>query len=451
MASRSRRRVWSRPRLVAAALAAAAVGVWIAVALIGLPAGHERGILSGPPPAVAQVIENVRLRLDSVRSLRAVFTYQRAGEPVYRARLVAASDGRTRTTSIARPDGSWSLPAGGATLATTPGLHVEVTSMPDGTRTEAWSSDGGSTVTRTTDLAPGPPDALGTGLFPSKYAGEVSTLAIAGSKVTRSTYQGRPVVVVTASVRPTTGAASGASSAPRVDRVSMTIDRGTWLPVRVVRSYKGALVEAWGFRDVQLDPPLTAADFAVQLPSSTHVITGQEQGFRRLTLREAGAALKGRLYVPETLPEGFELALAAVGAPEATPPESGQSDSSVASLVYRRGFRSIVVTSRPARGSRSGTTVDPFPGASTHGKRGAADIVLGSGGLTGARAAISTRPLALPHLWLVQDGLLVTVAGDVTRRELVTIAESLDTYGVCARPRSSGTTPRPRARTISAP
>ena len=56
--------------------------------------------------------------------------------------------------------------------------------------------------------------------------------------------------------------------------------------------------------------------------------------------------------------------------------------------------------------------------------------MLGSGGLTGAQAAISTRPLGLPHLWLVQDGMLVTVAGDVSRRELVAIAESLDTYGV---------------------
>ncbi len=106
--------------------------------------GPRTGRPGGPPPAVAQVIENVRLRLDSCRSLSAVFTYQRAGAPVFRARVVATSDGRVRTSAIADEDGSWRLPPADATLADTPGLHVEVTSMPDGTRTEAWHSGDGS-------------------------------------------------------------------------------------------------------------------------------------------------------------------------------------------------------------------------------------------------------------------------------------------------------------------
>ena len=51
----------------------------------GVPGGLavEPGarVFSGPPPAVADVLENVRLRLDSARSLSAVFTYERAGAP----------------------------------------------------------------------------------------------------------------------------------------------------------------------------------------------------------------------------------------------------------------------------------------------------------------------------------------------------------------------------------
>ena len=51
----------------------------VAVTLIGWPLGREQGGLGGPPPAVAQVIENVRLRLGSSESIGAVFTYERAG------------------------------------------------------------------------------------------------------------------------------------------------------------------------------------------------------------------------------------------------------------------------------------------------------------------------------------------------------------------------------------
>ena len=151
----ARRRTFRRPRLAAVALAAAAVAVWVAVSLVGWPSSRDAGLVDGPPPAVAQVIQNVRLRLDSCRSLSAIFTYQRTGATPFRARVLVASDGRVRTAAIAEPDGSWRLPPMNATLSDTPGLHVEVSSLPDGTRTEAWNSENGLTVSRTVDLAPG--------------------------------------------------------------------------------------------------------------------------------------------------------------------------------------------------------------------------------------------------------------------------------------------------------
>jgi uncharacterized membrane protein len=441
-AGRSRHWLFRRPRLAAAAMVAAAVAAWAAVSLVGLPGSREgNGILSGPPPAVAQVIESVRLRLDSCRSIAAIFTYQRAGEPAFRARVVATSDGRVRTMAMEQRDGSWRVPPADATLADTPGLHLQVTSMPDGTRTEAWNSGKGLRVRHATDLAPGPPDAAGIGLFPVEYAGQMSALAIAGSKVTSATYEGRPVLVVSAPAGPaspvsSTGSASSApvdtsASAPRFDAVSMTIDRSTWLPIRVARTYKGRVVEVWGFKDVQLDPPLTTADFAVQLPSGAELATGTDQGFRRLSLPKASAAVRGRLFVPATLPEGFTLSLAAARTPEPTLEKPlAASDSTVVSLVYRRGFRSVVVTTRSARGDALGRADDPFVGASTTGVSGTQQVVLRSGGLAGAEARLSSRPLELPHLWALQGGLLVTVAGDVTPKELRQIAGSLETYGV---------------------
>ena len=429
---RSRRRLFRRPRLAAAVLVAAAVAVWALVWLSGWPASREQGLV-GPPPAVAQVIQHVRLRLDSCRSLSAVFTYERAGAPPFRARVLATSDGRVRTTAIAAPDGSWRLPPADATLAHTPGLHVEVTSQPDGTRTEAWNSPNGLTVARSVNLAPGPPDAAGSGLFPAQYAGQMSALAIAGAKVSASTYEGRRVLVVSAPAGPASARASDESpgSAVRFDKASMIIDRGTWLPIRVVRTYKGAVVEAWSLCDVRLDPPLLASDFSVQLPSSAELVTGGDQGFHRLSLAKAGHAVHGRLFVPEALPDGFNLSLATVRIPEPTLQRPWLSDeSTVASLVYRRGFRSVVVTSRSFRGGPPRPAVDPFVGSAASGTSGATDVLLRAGGLAGATAHLSARPLALPHLWVVQHGLLVTVAGDVTRRELRQIAESLETYGV---------------------
>jgi hypothetical protein len=432
----SRRLLFRRPRLVAAALAAAAIAVWVAVSLAGWPLSREHGLMPGPPPAVAQVIEKVRLRLDSCRSLSAVFSYQRAGAPLFQARIVATSDGRVRTTSISEPDGSWRLPAVDATLGNTPGLHIEVTSLPDGTRTEAWNSRNGPTIARTINIAVGPPDAAGGGPFPAEYSGLMSPIAIAGSTVSSSTYQGRRVFVVSASVRPASAVTPMTSvpSTPRYDKVSMTIDRNTWLPVRVVRTYHGTAVETWGLGEVRLDRPLLASDFAVQLPSSAALITGTDQGFHRLSLKKASAAVRGRLFVPETLPDGFTLSLAAVRTPKPTLQKPWlPNESTVASLVYRRGFRSVVVTTRSFNGALPDPASDPFLKSSPRGTANAAPVLLRAGalrGAIGAMARLSAQPLGLPHLWVLHDGLLVTVAGDVTPRELLQIVESLDTYGV---------------------
>jgi hypothetical protein len=43
----------------------------------------------------------------------------------------------------------------------------------------------------------------------------------------------------------------------------------------------------------------------------------------------------------------------------------------------------------------------------------------------GLAAGSALLTLAPPHLWFVTDDLVVTVAGDATREELVRIAESL--------------------------
>jgi hypothetical protein len=40
--------------------------------------------------------------------------------------------------------------------------------------------------------------------------------------------------------------------------------------------------------------------------------------------------------------------------------------------------------------------------------------------------AAAVPSLGVPHLWAFHDGLLVTVSGDLTRSQLLRIAESLE-------------------------
>ncbi len=198
----------------------------------------------------------------------------------------------------------------------------------------------------------------------------------------------------------------------------------------VVRTYQGEVVEAWAFSDVQLDPALAVSDFTVQLAEQrraghrrpTRVSTASplpegERGGPGPSLRPRDAArrlraLAGRRRRPRS-PLSRSLCAG--------------SDSTVASLVYRRGFRSIVVTTRSSGGAALDAADDPFVRASTAGASGATRVVLrvrwtdGRARLVSARARCS----CLTFGWQ-QDGLLVTVAGDVTRRELLQIAGSLE-------------------------
>lgn len=53
-------------------------------------------------------------------------------------------------------------------------------------------------------------------------------------------------------------------------------------------------------------------------------------------------------------------------------------------------------------------------------------IRLERGALSGVEANLLIVPLAIPHIWALTDELVVTVAGDLSREELVRVAESLE-------------------------
>jgi hypothetical protein len=467
----ARRPVLRRPRVAVTLFAAAAAATVIAATLMGWPLTRQP-TGGGPPPAVAQVLKNVESTLAATRSMRAVFFYDRAqvrvpagtGEdlslaqlveraaarPLQRrlaARVLATADGRMRSLSVKEPGGSWGLPRAGATVTDTPGLHVQVRNQPGGYAYEVWRNANGLQVRRVVDPPPGPPDATTSGWFPGEYGGLLSPVALSEGTVSASTYEGRAVVVVTTAALPSSVSVDreGRFTSPVYDRVSMIVDRKTWLPLRVERSLHGRTVEAWGFSDLRLDVPVSMADFELTLPE-TATFYDRDAGFRRLSLRAAARAVHGRLFIPTRLPAGFTLALAtaktgSLASPgdslpgvEATlegPWRSPESD--IASLVYRKGFRRVTITCRRVKDATSALSVDPFsatPGNAARGRSAAVGTVrLNDGALRGALARIRTDALELPHLWALHDGLLVTVAGDLSRDELVAVANSLETYG----------------------
>ena len=53
-------------------------------------------------------------------------------------------------------------------------------------------------------------------------------------------------------------------------------------------------------------------------------------------------------------------------------------------------------------------------------------VELGRGVLSGVEANVLVVPRNIPHLWAQTDDLVVTVGGDLSREELVRVAESLE-------------------------
>jgi hypothetical protein len=117
-----------------------------------------------------------------------------------------------------------------------------------------------------------------------------------------------------------------------------------------------------------------------------------DDGFRRGTVGDAALA-------PGWVPAGYELAEVAVN-----------RERRIVSLSYRRGLDQFLVTAGPREAE------ELVPGE---------PVELRAGALAGEEAQLVVAPRAIPHLWVRTDGLVVTVGGDLSRAELVRVAESL--------------------------
>jgi hypothetical protein len=94
----------------------------------------------------------------------------------------------------------------------------------------------------------------------------------------------------------------------------------------------------------------------------------------------------------------------------------------VVSIAYRRGLDELVVTTRRIGRDRS-LWSDPVTVGDV--SRAPERVTLTHGPLAGVTVEVVLDPNSVPHLWGMTPTLVVTVAGDVDREQLVRIAESL--------------------------
>lgn len=283
------------------------------------------------------------------------------------------------------------------------------------------ASLGGDTLfaAERTGIAPGPPDGgPPTWILPRELGGFVRALLAAEDPRLRETeYQGCPAWQLDVPVEPNAIVPEFSG-----DAIAVTIDRETGMPVRVVETKRGAFIRELRLEQLAVDAELAPETFALDFPAGMEILRSDE-GFRRVPLAEVAAAASYDPLVPAWVPDGFQLAEVAVARRSSEPTGvegSNPPSERVVSLSYRRGLDQILVTTRLANGEWS----DPLATGEGFVDR-PERIRLGAGALAGSEAELVIDPRGIPHLWTTGPDLVVTVAGDAGRAELVRIAESL--------------------------
>jgi outer membrane lipoprotein-sorting protein len=268
-------------------------------------------------------------------------------------------------------------------------------------------------------VAPGPPDP-----GPPTWAlrGEFgmflrALLAAEDPRVREIAYEGRPAWRLDVDVVPNAVVPDFSG-----DRLELTVDRETGLPVRVVERKQGAFLRELRIEEFAVDAELPPATFRFDFPAGAEVMRSDD-GFRRVALDAVRGVVGYAPLAPAWMPDGFrpaEVAVAEESGPTGT--EGGNPPSRmVVSLSYRRGLDLLLVTTRLAGGERWGDPLATGEGFRDQPER----LALGDGALAGRAAELLIAPRGIPHLWALADDLVVTVGGDLSRTELIRVAESL--------------------------
>ena len=411
------RRHWKRNTLRAVTVAAA-------VAVLAVSAGVLGGGPDGPDVASAtEVGRRTRAALAAAGTLRGELVYRDGDGAGDRTRFVISDRGDLRldTTTASRDVLRFTYNA----------ATGEERGFTDAAGAEpAYASiRTGLAPTQTPD--PGPVDWI--------FQRTLSATLRAGlgdQPAVVTTYEGRPAWVIEADVVP------NAIAGPGADHVQATIDQATALPLRIVETRAGVLVRELAVAGLTAGGPPTAAELTLALPPGVEP-ERTDVGFRRVALADVEARAGYRPLVPGALPDGFELSEVAVADSAGPTGTEGLNPPSrdVVSLLYRRGFDTVLVTTRrrtaPAGHPTYPQCTECLPGtawadpmASGEGFVDAPEpFAAAAGALAGQPARLLIRPEGTaPHIWGVTAELVVTVSGDMSRSELSAVAESLATY-----------------------
>jgi hypothetical protein len=347
--------------------------------------------------------------------------------------LLTTAAGRRRAAfgGIGRPQGA--PPITVATYDATAGIwSVYMPSQAD------QADDAHQTAEVYRDVPLGPPDRDEVNLLP--FERNVVWAALANGSVSATTYDGRPALIVSSAVTP--GAIrkdvndDRLSSDDPVDRLEVTVDRESWFPMRVRWLLHGDVVSDSRLTHVRLNVPVSDAQVAPSFPEGTKVRTSAMwPRFRRVSLAEAAHVFTTPPLAPRVLPAAFRPVAAAV----ATRSRWGLTDSfgknrwwpwsrDITALGYRDGFLSLTVTTRTQARPTDTRLDDPFAKwpalVATANER--ETVTLQSGALRGVDAEVAMPVQGVPHLWAFHGGRMITVAGDLTRDELLAVANSLE-------------------------
>lgn len=461
------------------ATAAVAAAVAIVVLLAGLPVGLRGTSPLGPQPATAaEAIRSALGSLDSAQALEGTLYVGKVREGNFAAgdkvTFLCARDGSFRITSEnVGPDALYPLPGYVETIAYDADARIArgVFDYGDqGFQYESTTQDPTTeaTVTTTTvqrfvytelhDVAPGPPDArlYGTAGFPVWQVRAYLRTMLGDPEIEFRVGEldGQTVWLLS-----TEAFASGSSgAAAKGSPVTIVIDARTRLPLRMT-GYRGdyeVRMDSAALRD----EPATS-EFTVEKPPAEETQDQSEMGLIDVFTRFPGLPFSDQAGMskavgdvpafPGWVPRDFARRTGAsqtngwVDLPRASGAPRKSIRNTIVSLAFRRGFDAAYVSARPDsrlnHQSMIGLpgedearirvdTSDPFIGDVTpwdraQWQRHTTEVRLAAGAFKGATAHVIVDPGYWPHLWVKKDGWVATVAGDLTRAQMVRIAESL--------------------------
>lgn len=191
--------------------------------------------------------------------------------------------------------------------------------------------------------------------------------------------------------------------------------------------------------DLRLNTPVSDELFEPAFPEGANILRRKASPFwRRVSFAEAAHVFAASPLAPRDLPPAFHPFAAAVTDRArlrfiVATAHGGKHDErywswsrDVTSLGYRAGFLTFLVTTR--RQETEDPLADPFATLPELTPRGSEleTLTLEGGALAGVEAQLAMPALNTPHLWAYKDGRLITVSGDLTRAQLLTVANSLE-------------------------